>query len=257
VSAKLRVVGARKTFRQKNGGEVEAIAGLEFSVAEGEYVAIVGPTGAGKTVLFDCIMALKTLSAGTIEIDGTEAAAWCRARHGRIARIFQEDRLLPWRTAAENVVLGLEIKGVGKAERLDAARRWLDAVGLARFADAFPGELSGGMKQRVNIARAFALEPEIILMDEAFSALDEITATKLRADFLALAQRQQMTFLIITHSLEEAIILGNRILVFASPARLLRDIAVPAEVKRDPHRWYDLRREIAEWLGGGVPETPP
>jgi ABC-type nitrate/sulfonate/bicarbonate transport system ATPase subunit len=111
------------------------------------------------------------------------------------------------------------------------------------------------MKQRVNIARAFALEPEIILMDEAFSALDEITATRLRADFLALARRQRMTYLIITHSLEEAIILGNRILVFAAPARVVRDIAVPEEVKRDPHLWYDIRREIAHWLGGGVPDV--
>jgi NitT/TauT family transport system ATP-binding protein len=255
VTAKLRVSGARKIFRQKNGAEVEALAGVDFTVADGEYVAIVGPTGAGKTVLFDSIMALKSLTSGAIEIDGQPAGEWCRARHGRIARIFQEDRLLPWRTAAENVAIGLEIEGVGKAERLAAARRWLDAVGLAKSADAYPGELSGGMKQRVNIARAFVLEPEIILMDEAFSALDEITATRLRADFLALARRQRMTYLIITHSLEEAIILGNRILVFASPARIVREIAVPEEVKRDPHLWYDIRREIAHWLGGGIPET--
>jgi ABC-type nitrate/sulfonate/bicarbonate transport system ATPase subunit len=146
------------------------------------------------------------------------------------------------------VALGLQILGVAERERRERAAEWLEAVGLSPFRDAFPSELSGGMRQRVNIARAFAPDPEIILLDEAFSALDEITATRLREDFIALAHRQKMTFLIVTHSIEEAIILGNRILVFGAPARLLHEIRVPADGAQDRDTLDRIRGEIRDWI---------
>jgi NitT/TauT family transport system ATP-binding protein len=217
-------------------------------VADGEYVAIVGPTGAGKSVFFDCLLGLKALSTGRIEIDGEPVDRYVKARKGRVTRIFQEDRLLPWLTATDNVALGLQILGVAERERRERAAEWLEAVGLHPFRDAFPSELSGGMRQRVNIARAFAPDPEIILLDEAFSALDEITATRLREDFIALAHRQKMTFLIVTHSIEEAIILGNRILVFGAPARLLHEIRVPADGALDRDTLDRIRGEIRDWI---------
>ena len=247
-AVKIRAEHASKSFTQANGAAVEAIRDLSFEIADGEYVAIVGPTGAGKSVFFDCLLGLKQLSAGRIEIDGEPVERYVKARQGRVTRIFQEDRLLPWLTATDNVALGLQILGVPERTRRERAAEWLEAVGLNRFRDAYPSELSGGMRQRVNIARAFAPDPEIILLDEAFSALDEITAARLREDFIALAHRQRMTFLIVTHSIEEAIILGNRILVFGAPAQLLHEIRVPPDAARDRDTLDRIRTEVRGWI---------
>ena len=244
----IRVRHACKSFVPFKGRSVEAIRDLTFDVAASDYVAIVGPTGAGKSVLFDCLLGLKTLDSGTIQIDGTQVADYVRRKSGGIARIFQEDRLLPWLSATDNVALGLQIRGVPEKERRAQARDWLEKVGLGRFADALPSELSGGMRQRANIARAFAIRPDIILLDEAFSALDEITAMKLRSDFQTLAHAQKMTFLIITHSIEEAIFLGNRILVFGSPARLVHEIDVPPGAAEDRGLVDSIRAEIRQCI---------
>jgi NitT/TauT family transport system ATP-binding protein len=170
---KLAVARARKRFRQANGATVTAIADLTFSVKSGEYIAIVGPTGAGKSVLLDCLLGLKRLDSGSIRIDGCPAETFTREKKGHITRIFQEDRLLPWLSATDNAAFGLQIQGVAERERRESAAKWLDAVGLSGFKNALPSELSGGMRQRVNIARAFAPKPELVLLDEAFSALDE------------------------------------------------------------------------------------
>src|SRR6202048_5239974 len=210
-ASKLLVERARKSFRQASGAEISAIADLSFSVRSGEYVAILGPTGAGKSVLLDCLLGLKHLDAGQIRIDGFPVENFVREKKGHITRIFQEDRLLPWLSATDNAAFGLQIQGVVQTERREQAAHWLDAVGLSAFKDALPRELSGGMRQRVNIARAFAPNPELVLLDEAFSALDDVTASRLRQDFKTLAQSQQTTFLIVTHSIDEAIFLANRI----------------------------------------------
>ncbi len=248
----LTVDGARKSFAPANGRRVLAIENLSFSVAEGEYVAIVGPTGAGKSVLFDCLTGLKLLDRGNITIGGQSAEKYRTTRQGRITRIFQEDRLLPWLSATDNAAFGLQIQGVPEKERREKAREWLSAVGLSSFRDAYPRELSGGMRQRVNIARAFAPKPEIVLLDEAFSALDEITAARLREDFKAVAQAQKMTFLIVTHSIDEAIFLGNRVLVFGAPARLMADIAIPNGTWQDRTVVDRIRQEIRDWIHAGA-----
>ncbi len=250
--AKIRVREAYKSFRQANGNEVEAIKGLSFTVAANEYVAIVGPTGAGKSVLLDCILGLKSLDEGSIQINGREVAHYAQVNKGRITRIFQEDRLLPWLSATDNVALGLQIQGVAVQERRERAAQWLEAVGLSNFCNAFPSELSGGMRQRVNIARAFAPNPEVILLDEAFSALDEITAARLRGEFRDLAHQQRMTFLIVTHSIEEAIFLAGRILVFGAPARLVREITVPVNAAADRLKVDQIRDEVRAAIADGV-----
>jgi NitT/TauT family transport system ATP-binding protein len=241
---KLVVEGARKSFRQSGGVETTAITDLSFCVNSGEYVAIVGPTGAGKSVLLDCLLGLKHLDAGQIRIDGLPVENFVRDRKGHITRIFQEDRLLPWLSATDNAAFGLQIQGIGAIERRRRAAIWLDAVGLSAFKHALPRELSGGMRQRVNIARAFAPNPELVLLDEAFSALDEVTAQRLRLDFKTLAQAQHTTFLIVTHSIDEAIFLANRILVFGAPARVMAEIAVP------PQAWED--RDASERIKAQV-----
>lgn len=245
---KIRVANACKSFIQQKGNAVEAMRNLSFDVADGEYLAIVGPTGAGKSVLFDCLLGLKMLDSGSIEIDGRSVGDYVRAKKGASSRIFQEDRLLPWLTATDNAALGLQIRGVQEEERRSVARKWLAAVGLSDFVNAMPSELSGGMRQRVNIARAFATNPEIILLDEAFSALDEITAMRLREDFKLLAHQQKMTFLIITHSIEEAISLGTRILVFGAPARVVHEIKVPEGASEDRILVDEIRNDIRRWI---------
>ncbi len=248
-SEKIGVRGVRKSFQQKRGGRVtEAIRELSFSVAEGEYLVIVGETGAGKSVFFDCLLGLKDVSAGEIVIDGVAAERFRKTRIGKITRIFQEDRLLPWRTATENAAMGLEIQGVPEARRVEVAQRWLRAVGLGGFEQAYPNELSGGMRQRVNIARAFATEPDILLMDEAFSGLDEVTAMRLRQDFLSLARQQRMTFLMITHSIEEALALGTRILVFGAPAHIVHEIRVPRGAADDAAWAEAAKADIKRWI---------
>ncbi|MBN8975228.1 MAG: ATP-binding cassette domain-containing protein [Rhizobiales bacterium] len=249
---KLSVEHARKSFRQANGADVAAIADLSFTVRAGEYVAIVGPTGAGKSVLLDCLLGLKTLDAGQILIDGRPVQNFVREKKGHITRIFQEDRLLPWLSANDNAAIGLQMQGVAEKERRATAARWLDAVGLSSFKEALPSELSGGMRQRVNIARAFAPDPELVLLDEAFSALDDVTATRLRQDFKTLAQAQSTTFLIVTHSIDEAIFLADRILVFGAPARLMAEIAVPSRAFEDRAISDQIKDEVRRLIAAGA-----
>jgi ABC-type nitrate/sulfonate/bicarbonate transport system ATPase subunit len=249
---KLSVEHARKSFRQANGADVAAIADLSFTVRAGEYVAIVGPTGAGKSVLLDCLLGLKTLDAGQILIDGRPVQNFVREKKGHITRIFQEDRLLPWLSANDNAAIGLQMQGVAEKERRATAAKWLDAVGLSGFKEALPSELSGGMRQRVNIARAFAPDPELVLLDEAFSALDDVTATRLRQDFKTLAQAQSTTFLIVTHSIDEAIFLADRILVFGAPARLMAEIAVPSRAFEDRAISDQIKEEVRRLIAAGA-----
>lgn len=249
---KLSVKHARKSFRQANGTDVTAIADLSFTVHAGEYVAIVGPTGAGKSVLLDCLLGLKSLDAGQILIDGRPVQNFVREKKGHITRIFQEDRLLPWLSANDNAAIGLQIQGAAEKDRRATAAKWLDAVGLSGFKDALPRELSGGMRQRVNIARAFAPDPELVLLDEAFSALDEVTATRLRQDFKTLAQAQSTTFLIVTHSIDEAIFLADRILVFGAPARLMAEIAVPSHAFEDRSMSDQIKEEVRKLIVAGA-----
>jgi ABC-type nitrate/sulfonate/bicarbonate transport system ATPase subunit len=249
---KLSVEHARKSFRQANGAGVDAIADLSFTVRSGEYVAIVGPTGAGKSVLLDCLLGLKTLDAGRILVDGRPVQNFVREQKGHITRIFQEDRLLPWLSAKDNAAIGLQMQGVTEKDRRATAAKWLDAVGLSGFKEALPRELSGGMRQRVNIARAFAPNPELVLLDEAFSALDDVTAMRLRQDFKTLAQAQSTTFLIVTHSIDEAIFLANRILVFGAPARLMAEIAVPPHAFEDRVLSDQIKDEVRKLIAAGA-----
>ncbi len=246
---KIVVRNVHKTFYQKQKGvEVRAIADLSFDIGEGEYLVIVGETGAGKSVFFDCLLGLKHVDAGEILIDGTPAQNFRKTHVGGITRIFQEDRLLPWRTATENVCLGPEIQGVPKEEQIETAHEWLKLVGLWGFENSYPNELSGGMRQRVNIARAFATHPEILLLDEAFGGLDEVTAMRLRKDFIDLAHQQKMTFVMVTHSIEEALVLGRRILIFGVPAHIVHTIDVPDDIETNPSLFEEKKEEIKHWI---------
>jgi len=239
----IEVRGLRKVFRQTTSGQsVIAIERLDLTIAPSEVVAIVGQTGCGKSTFFDLMIGLDAPTEGTIRIGEHSPHADFDHFRGKIATVFQQDRLLPWRSALDNAKLPLELLGLPESEQRDRALSWLKRLGLGAFTGAYPHELSGGMRQRVAIARAFAVEPDILLADEAFGHLDEVTAAELRETFLALARERRSTAILITHQLEEAIGVGDRIVVFGQSAKLLADI----HVAQWPKAKYALLREAIQ-----------
>ena len=239
----IEVRALRKVYRQTTTGQaVIAIDRLDLAIAPREVVAIVGQTGCGKSTFFDLMIGLEAPSEGLIHIGDKSPHADFDHFRGRIATVFQQDRLLPWRSALDNAKLPLELIGLPEEEQRERALMWLNRLGLSHFTNAYPHELSGGMRQRVAIARAFAVEPDILLADEAFGHLDEVTAAELRETFLKLARECGSTAILITHQLEEAISVGDRIVVFGKSAKLLADIRVAGW----PKSKYGLLREAIQ-----------
>lgn len=233
-----------KVYDNAQGQRVMAIAGVTFVVDEGECVCIVGETGCGKSTLLSILLGLERPTSGNLTIGGISPYREFQAFRGQLACVFQTDRLLPWRSAIENARVGLEVLGYRESEQLRIAGEWLAKVGLQGQERALPHELSGGMRQRVAIARAFAINPEVLLLDEAFGHLDEATASRMRTDFLDLLAITGKTCIIVTHGIEEAIELGNRVIVFSKPARVIKDYTLSITDKRDSLRVQELRREI-------------
>jgi NitT/TauT family transport system ATP-binding protein len=235
------------------GGPVTAIDDFSLDVTEGEFVCIVGPSGCGKSTYLRILAGLDTHSSGTVFI--TPGAD---AKKPLNNVVFQEYAVFPWKTVIENVAFGLQMRGVAPAERLATARYWLERVGLSKFANYYPGQISGGMKQRVSIIRALANDPEVLLMDEPLGALDAQTRIVLQDELLRIWEDTHKTVVYITHSLDEAILLGDRVIVMsAHPGRLLAtfhvDIARPRNIETlNAPRFAELRGEIWRLLGKEV-----
>lgn len=215
-----------KTF-QKEGKSFYACKELSFALGTGEIVAIVGETGCGKSTALSMLLGLHAPSQGTVRVLGIDPFVEFDKLKGRIGTIFQSDRLLPWRTALQNVTFGLEILRIPEAERNKRACTWLERVGLADFINSYPHQLSGGMRQRVSIARAFVIDPPLIVADEAFTALDELTAASLRRDLRKLIEETKTSTLFVTHSVAEAAELAERVLVFGRPGRIVHEVSIP------------------------------
>jgi NitT/TauT family transport system ATP-binding protein len=248
--------GVTKTFeRPDRSGSFKAVDGLSFKVARGEIVAVLGKTGCGKSTVFNLIAGLAEPTAGRISVEGLDPFRQFAELRGKIGIVFQGDRLMPWRTAVANVLLGLEILGADQRKAQEVARGWLAKLGLAGHENDYPHALSGGMRQRVAIARAFAVDPALMLCDEPFSALDEMTAQRLRAEFLRLVRETGRTALFITHSIDEALEVGDRIMVLHRPAR----IAFEADVgtKPTPERRAELRTRILDVMASEAPPPGP
>lgn len=202
---------------------LEALADVSLRVAHSEVVAVVGPNGSGKSTLLRIIGGLLAPTSGVVAIGGTEV----RGPDARVGYVFQEPRLLPWRSARDNVGLPLELGGWGAADRTHRTGELLDLVGMSGFPDSRPAQLSGGMRQRLAVARALALDPAVLLMDEPFSALDALTRERLNVEMLRLWERTRTTTVLVTHSIPEAVLLADRVLVLSPrPARVAAEILV-------------------------------
>jgi NitT/TauT family transport system ATP-binding protein len=217
----VEVVGLRKWYAGE-AGRVLALDGVDLRARAGEFVCLVGPSGCGKTTLLRILGGLEQASAGRVRVHGGGAGRPAQAM------VFQGQALLPWRSARDNIAYGLELRGASARARAAAADRLIELVGLSGFANAYPHELSEGMRQRANIARALAVDPAVLLMDEPFANLDEQNRLLMQEELLRLWGAGRQTVLFVTHSLDEALLLADRIVVLsARPGRVAAEIGVP------------------------------
>ena len=251
---KLEVRNLTKGFPRGRGEVVPVLDDVSFAVADLEFVAIVGPSGCGKSTFLRIVDGLIPPDSGTIHINGQPVDG---PGHRR-GMVFQSFDLFPWRTAIGNVEFGLQMMDVPRRACRERAQHWIELVGLRGFEHSYPHQLSGGMQQRVGIARALAIEPEVLLMDEPFGSLDVQTRDLLQDELLAIWQRERKTVVFVTHSIEEAMYLADRIVLFTPrPARIERVLEVPfarprtEDVKSTP-AFVDLRRDIWQSLKHGV-----
>lgn len=240
----------------KRYGQVEALRDVNLEFDHGHLTSLLGPSGCGKTTLLKIIAGLLAQSEGEVRVHGKPVSGPGPER----AFVFQDFALLPWATVLRNAAFGLELRGVPKAEREEKARKQIEVVGLTGFENSFPSELSGGMRQRVGLARALAVESDVLLMDEPFSAVDEQTRRKFQEDLLELRRRENKTFVFVTHSIEEAVYVSDRIILLSPrPGRVseIIDVSLPSagkgpdEIRRHPEYldtveriWHSLRAYV-------------
>lgn len=235
-----------KKFPSPSGfGEFTVIESLNLQIARGSFVSLVGPSGCGKSTLLNIIAGIEPHDSGEVRIlaqDGANTSA-------RIGYVFQSPRLLNWLTVEDNITFGLEAQSIERAVWGERVKKYLDMVGLTGQERNFPLKLSGGMQQRVAIARALAIEPDILLMDEPFSHLDEITARRMRVDLVRILERARPTILFVTHSLREAVFLSEEVYMMSvKPARIFKHLRVDIPRPREPEdpRLFDLEKDLVK-----------
>lgn len=209
---------------------LHALHEVSFDIEHGEFVSIVGPSGCGKSTLLKIMAGLDAPTSGEVRLQGGPV----KGPHSKISMVFQAFGLFPWRTVLNNVAYGLEMRGTPRKEREDVALQYLDMVGLGGYEHMYPKQLSGGMKQRAGIARALAVDPDVVLMDEAFSAIDEVTAEILREEVADIHEDTGKTFVLVTHNLSEALELSDKVVVLSSrPAKVKKIFTVDMDRPRD------------------------
>jgi NitT/TauT family transport system ATP-binding protein len=245
----LELRGIGKVFWSESGALVAALGSVDLAIHRGEFVTLLGATGCGKTTLLNIIAGITEPDEGTVHVSDDVRAGQ------NIAYVFQHYTLFPWRTTRANVAFGLQMRGVPRRQRRDIASDLLTRVGLAGFEKARPHELSGGMRQRAALAQALAIEPALLLMDEPFGAVDDSTRAELQQMLIDLWQDRRMTILFVTHNIDEAILLGSRIVVFGGrPGRVVRrfDVDLPRPREKSLRPYTELFLEIREALSTGL-----
>ena len=266
---RLTVRGLTREYPARDGGDpLRALDGVDLVVADQEFVCLLGPSGCGKSTLLNVVAGLDRDYRGEILVDGAPRA---RGRAPRIGYLFQEPRLLPWLTVERNVEFALRSCAVPRERWEELQARYLDMTGLSAFRRYHPHELSGGMRQRLALARALAVEPEILLMDEPFSGLDEMTARRMRLDLLAIRESTRKTIVFVTHNAYEATFLADRIVLMTPrPGRVDGEIAVEIPRPRDyddpavfelnravVRRYLEVAGDLPAWRGQEAPSRPP
>jgi len=236
-----------KEFPVPGKESINALSDINLKVGNREFVSVLGPSGCGKTTLLRIIAGLDSTTFGTIELDGEII----EGPSPQMVMIFQEYSLYPWRTVRDNVTFGLEVEGMKKPQAREVALNYLHLVGLDEFAERYPYELSGGMRQRVTVARALAIEPQILLMDEPFGALDAQTRNMLQKELLEIWEKTRKTILFVTHSVDEAVYLSDRIVVLTPRPGRIRDIIVsplPRPRDRTSPEFARIRRYVLDLI---------
>jgi NitT/TauT family transport system ATP-binding protein len=237
------VQNVSRHFRDSDGGQVHALEDVSFELAPGEIIALLGPSGCGKSTLLNIIAGLQRADAGTVTVDGRMVTP---RNMPSLGYVFQEDRLFPWRTALRNVTFSLEAGSMSRSERDKRARRVLDLMDLTGFARAYPHQLSGGMRSRVALARSLVLDPAILLMDEPFGRLDAQTRAQMHAEVLRLKGMLDMSIIFVTHDVEEAVILADRVIVMNPRPGRIKTVLPVTQVRPRDSSMPDIAGQIRE-----------
>lgn len=252
----MRLIAASKTFATSTGGNRRALAPIDLEIPEGQFVCVVGASGCGKSTLLSLMGGYEKPTTGSVQLDGEEVTG----PSASCVTVFQDYGLFPWRNVLGNVEYGLQAAGVPRIERRERATRQLDAVGLGPYATTPLRELSGGMRQRVNIARALAVEPEILLMDEPFGALDAITRMRMQDELVDLWRDERRTIVFVTHDVDEAVYLADRVVLMAGdPGRVseILDVGLTRPRQRDGEEFFRLRSRILAKMHLTSPQPVP
>jgi NitT/TauT family transport system ATP-binding protein len=244
---RLEILDLNKSFPRDDGTRLQVLEKLSLVVQDKEFVCILGSSGCGKTTLLRLVAGLDAAESGSILLDGEEI----KGTNPKVGMVFQEYSLFPWRTVIDNLAFGLEMHGMPKAERYRIAEQYLGLVNLTQFRDSYPAELSGGMRQRVAVARALALNPVLLLMDEPFGALDAQTRNKLQTELLGIWEKTKKTVVFITHSVDEAVYLSDRIVVLTPrPGQVCQIFEINLERPRDRTgvEFARVRREVLDLM---------
>lgn len=242
---RLNIENISKSFRMENGKEHPVVENLSFQVKDNEFLILLGPGHCGKTVTLNIIAGLMTADSGAVQIDGKPVTG----PNPAMGMVFQKTGILPWKTVMENVELGPKMRGVPKEERREKAQHYIDLVGLNGFEKHLPRQLSGGMKQRVGIARAYANDPQILILDEPFGQLDAQTRYNMEEEIERIWSKEKRTIIFVTNNIEEALMLGDRIILLTEcPARVkqIYDVDLPRPRDMLDQQFLKLRREISE-----------